>query len=258
MSDLNSICYKNTFLNEVIIRLDFLAMLPEESLFEQGLVRTILLNYPHQGKQQLIRFGELQLPNDLGENETPQFQNKIYNGIQIEYTDDFSNKIFVSSKSIAFEFKKYDSFEKMMEIIVPIVGQLFLKNKINVTRTGIRYINIFESGKVFKSYFNSQIASVLDSRNVEDSFKCKRSMHLTEFFDNGLNINFRYGLFNPEYPKNMLDKSFVLDYDSFTNDLFSSYDGIIGFINEGHDAIQTLFEESITDKLRGIMRNEWL
>ena len=71
-----------------------------------------------------------------------------------------------------------------------------------------------------------------------------------------MHLNFRYGLFNPQHPNKLLDKSFALDYDCYTEEPIEVADSMLRCVEKGHDAIQMLFESSITETLRKEMRNE--
>ena len=81
-------------------------------------------------------------------------------------------------------------------------------------------------------------------------------MHMNEYRIDDMSLNFRYGMFNPEYPNFLKKNDFVLDFDFFTNDVIESVDSIIQILDKGHSEIQSLFESSITDSLREVMNNE--
>ena len=83
-----------------------------------------------------------------------------------------------------------------------------------------------------------------------------RSMHLTEYSVDNMHINFRYGMFNPEYPNRLVKNNFALDYDCFVQEAITSPAEVTSYIERGHRFIQALFEASITDALRKEMKNE--
>ena len=78
----------------------------------------------------------------------------------------------------------------------------------------------------------------------------------SEYNANGMRLNFRFGMFNPDYPKTLKKDNFALDYDCYYDEPISSSDEVLRYIQIGHDAIQTLFENSITESLRKVYNNE--
>lgn len=81
-------------------------------------------------------------------------------------------------------------------------------------------------------------------------------MHMAEYRIDEMTMNFRYGMYNPEYPNYLKKNDFVLDFDFFSNEIIDSSDVILQLLNKGHDEIQSLFEQSITDSLREVMAFE--
>ena len=78
---------------------------------------------------------------------------------------------------------------------------------------------------------------------------------MNEYQVGDMRLNFRYGMFNPQYPNAMRLASFALDYDCYCDNLISGNEELLSHIKAGHDAIQSLFEKSITDSLRSLMSN---
>ncbi len=111
--------------------------------------------------------------------------------------------------------------------------------------------------KVQKRFFNPEIAATLTTKlPIEDGYvSLIRSMHLVEYRHQSSMLNFRYGMYNPEYPNILKNNSFALDFDYFTVEAIESSDSIIQFIDNGHKSIQKLFETAITEALRKVMNN---
>lgn len=133
--------------------------------------------------------------------------------------------------------------------------------KVPIQRTGIRYINIFDSTeiKVQKNFFSNDIGATLVTKMIDqDGPLLVRSMHTNEYRINTMKIAFRYGLYNPEYPSVLSKNSFVLDYDCYIDDALEGSENVVQTIEQGHEYIQALFEDSITDSLRKVLNNEWL
>lgn len=133
-------------------------------------------------------------------------------------------------------------------------------NRVTAIRTGIRYINLFDSEKIKlqKNFFASDIAATLVTKlpNDEHEMSLIRSMHMSEYRLPSMTLNFRYGMFNPEYPNALRKNNFALDYDCFTTDQLESADEILRNLENGHQAIQYLFENAITDAMRKVMNGD--
>lgn len=257
MGNYNNICYNNTFLNQVIIRFDFLEILQTENIFSTDILKNILAGFPRKGKPQIVRFEEVSVS---GLNDQLNAQRNTFEGLQIEFCDQQNNKVILSNKAFICEINAYKTFEAVLNRIVPIITAIYNKNSVTVIRTGIRYINLFDSSKIKirKNFFSSNIAASFESKlpvNIE-GIECTRIMHTSEYNVQGMHLNFRYGMFNPDYPQTMKKDNFALDYDCYYVEPLNSSNEVVRYIQMGHDSIQILFENSITETLRKIYKNE--
>ena len=260
MKDLSKICYNNLFLEQVIIRCDFQEALVTGHIFSDDIVQIILQGFPNRGKPQVVRFGRVNVDVSFGENPSSSTEHQISDGIQIVFCDNEDNKLILSNNMIIFEINNYTTFENIKKHMQPIMEAIFNNNAVQITRTGIRYINHFVSNnvKVKKNFFAKDIASAYETKlpKLKDNIVCIRSMHTAEYRIDDMHLTFRYGMFNPDYPGIMKKNDFVLDYDCCCNDMIADCFNLLEHIDKAHDAIQILFEESITDSLREIYRNE--
>lgn len=260
MKNYSNVCYSNTFLYQVIIRCDFLEVLPTDNIFSSDILKCILAGFPRKGKPQIVRFEEVSIDVPPGINAMPNAQRNVVEGIQIAFEDQENNKLILSNKSLICEINTYKTFEDVTNRIIPVITAIFSRNSATVIRTGIRYINLFDSSKVKirKNFFSGNVATSFESKlpiNIE-GIECIRSLHTSEYYVQGMRLNFRYGLFNPDYPQVMKKDNFALDFDCYYDEPLSSSNEVLRYIQTGHDAIQILFENSITDTLRKIYQNE--
>lgn len=258
MAEYSSIYYKNSFLSQVIVRIDFFQYIPTSMFFEENFEKEILKIFPRRGKDQIIRFNSINVAFDQN-NGVPNANGEVVDGFQREYSsNDERNKLILSNKFIIFEINKYSKFEEHKRWFQLILMALFQRGQVSANRTGIRYINIFQQSQIKpqKKFFASEIAaSLYPKSNMDDKQYMIRSMHMNEYRIDDMSLNFRYGMFNPEYPNFLKKNDFVLDFDFFTNDVIESVDNIIQILDKGHSEIQSLFESSITDSLREVMNN---
>lgn len=257
----DTIQYKNTFLNQVIMRVDFLQFIDTAKLFNDDTEKVILKLFPRRGMDQKIRFNTINVEIDPNKPSTPNTSRETLEGIQREYNAG-KNKIVLSNKYIIYEINEYDSFENHYHSFQTILLSIYAKQRITTARIGIRYINIFgaERIKLRKNMFSPEISATFNAKDsVNDpsiGIQLIRAMNMNEYQITNMSLNFRFGMFNPDYPNPMRKDSFALDYDCFTTEPIESIDELQRTIVKGHDAIQELFESSITDALRKVLTNE--
>lgn len=255
-----NVCYKNNFIKQVIFRIDFLRYVTPDVIFSNELENAIVKFYPQKGKDQIMRFNAINLVFDKNVSGIPSANGQSIEGLQKEYSTNNGNKVILSNMFVAFEINKYTIFDELMKCIKDILYILFKSGIVIAKRSGLRYINMFETNrfKLQKRYFNNDISSTLITKQTpkEESLCLIRSMHTNEYRIENAKLNFRYGMYNPEYPNCLRDNSFVLDYDCFSEEAFENADQILRFIEFAHGRIQELFESSISQSLRQVMDNE--
>ncbi|MFQ9985843.1 MAG: hypothetical protein ACLRVS_08365, partial [Lachnospiraceae bacterium] len=215
MQEYSTICYRNSFLNQVIIRVDFLQFVPTNMVFCDVIEKEILKVFPRRGKDQIIRFNSINVVFDHNNHGLPNANGEILEGIQREYlTNDAANKLILSNKFIVFEINKYSKYEEHKQWFQSILLAFFQTTRISANRTGIRYINMFQQPRVKlqKKFFAAEIAaSITKFAETDGKPRMIRSMHMSEYRIDEMNMNFRYGMFNPEYPNSLKKNDFVLD-----------------------------------------------
>ena len=163
-----NVCYKNSVLVQVIIRVDILEFIPSEILFSEEVLKTVLSSFPSAGMRQVIRFNDVNVVlNDVNATTRTNSQE----GYQQEFSDSKNNKLKVSNKFIILEVNNYESFEKTISLLSPIMKELMSAIPFNSVRTGIRYINIVGNGglRLTKNLFASSIGYLV---NNDRSWTC--------------------------------------------------------------------------------------
>ena len=250
----DSINYKKTFLNQVIVRIDFSEFLETENTFSDANMDAVQERFPRKGMRQVTKFQDVNVFVDDASSTT---QHRIDNGFQQEFLNSDNNKCVISNKFLIFDVCVYSSFDQLMEDMKPIIMAVMDISKVTASRTGIRYINIYENDriKLSKNLFNSPIGSFLNTSLLDqnEGMGCMRSMAMNEYKKGDMQLDFRYGMYNPDYPRPMKRSSFVLDYDCYTEDPLIGSESVFSHLIEGHNAIQHLFENSISYKLKQVM-----
>jgi len=260
--DFSKIEYKTNYLNQVIIRIDFLEFLNTTDIFCSDIEKTILRYFPRRGMSQAVYHNSLNFViNEEGLRN--QIGNRI-EGIQKEYyTNDGANKIILSNNFFIAEINRYQSFSAHIGEIKYIIESIFNNNHVTAQRVGTRFINIFDTRriKIQKNYFAPEVSSILSfgeykEKNNYYGLDITRAMNLVEYRALSMRLNFRYGVYNPSYPNKLIRNDFVLDYDCINEEPIDRYENIIQALNLEHEHIQQLFEKSITDNLRKVLNNE--
>ena len=251
----SKICYKNSCLSSVLIRLDFLEFVNNDIIFNHDVEKLMLTNFPKKEMQQQALFHTMNLLVDKDGTTT---RREVKEGIQQEFKDLNGNSFTISNMYVTLQLRMYTTYENELSKLKPVLSKIMQSGNVIASRTGIRYVNLFDQSRIKpqKGFFNSQIGALFDSKlGCEDSVKPIRIMSLNEFVIDDMRLNFRYGHYNTRYPQVLNDKNFVLDYDCFCEDNLDEFDSVINHLEKGHYAIQKVFEASITDKLRKVMND---
>ena len=158
-------------------------------------------------------------------------------------------------------FKEYSTYTSMRDDFLTLanasLGQLNIKH---IGRLGLRYINEIRvdakhvsdplnwDGLINEELLNSIRFRVPDANPI-------RLFNNLEYSFGGFQVRFRFGLYNPDYPAQIKQRVFVLDYDAFYRGLLDIND-IESSLDQYHSAIEALFERSIEEGLRRILNDD--
>ncbi|GIU30688.1 TIGR04255 family protein [Shewanella sp. MBTL60-007] len=247
MSD--SICYTNPFLKEVIFRVDFPTPLTNISeAVSPAVLRAIFENFPIS-EPQVLQAQELQISGSSVTTSSQEIKKWVYHGRERE------KSISLESQSITMAIKRYTTYANAFEEFQKVLGALFNENKdLFASRIGVRYINSLElnepSPLTWGEYIHEDILGIVSFHAAEN---ISRVFHVLEYNFDGQSLKYQFGLPNPDYPAVIKQKQFILDLDSYFTGAYDERE-IVECINKCHFKIQELFEKSITEKTRDLMR----
>ena len=244
----NSIHYKRNNISNVILQIEFLKNETLSFIDNSKIYAMILENFPTQNIDTIDEV-EVRVNNP---QEVPGVDKHQY--IRKSFSKDYSCKLSVLKKMISLESNNYIDFNSFYGNIQGILKTIFEEFPNEQTiRIGLRFINMFPYDKNLKSYFNEHIKNYisfyLNEKSAEN--KLSRTMNRAEFLNQGKRIVLQYGFFNPSYPAILTKEDFVLDIDSINTSVFGSYEDINAAILQAHFSICELFENCISDRLRG-------
>jgi uncharacterized protein (TIGR04255 family) len=243
------IFYQKTFLNQVVARFDFVSPIPGiEKALPAQLSNALSELFPIVEPQEAIAY---QLQFGAGGPQQHQTAFKQWNFFGKE-----REKQLVVALQFAFiVYTAYTSFEDLkanVSAVADALGRTY--PDIRVGRFGLRYVNKIEiDGLAPVTSWNEYISPLLVSATpFFQADKLTRLVEIAEMKCGDLDLRFQFGMPNPDYPAPMKRPSFVLDFDSYiqtAHELPKS----LQYMEQAHECIQSLFERSITDKLRECM-----
>ncbi|HMT01442.1 MAG TPA: TIGR04255 family protein [Candidatus Absconditabacterales bacterium] len=253
MSKEKPILYKRaTQLKNVILRIDYPSFPADKISIIDGILKP---KYPIV-KQLPVKKGEIQYNFDKDElNRT------IINSFERIYQDTSKTKsIKITESYIGITYTKYkdrsDLLKDVDEFIQKIIDALDIKT---INKIGLRYVNILDNTDAKelsdrKQFVNKKLTTSLEFST--ENTKTVRSLSQIHLTTESSMIIFRYGVFNKDYPSDIINQEFVLDIDSQTIFPIDATDktSIISTIDQYNKNIQKIFETAITEKYRNIIK----
>jgi uncharacterized protein (TIGR04255 family) len=242
--------YKRNFLHKVIARIDFQQIIGIRNSLSKELSKKALEIFPiEEPKKKLVGVKFQLSAKEVKREELGEKVEWHYHGRNRE------KSLCIASDFMYISYSIYENIEKLSAEFFTILEQLIKSYRdIQVTRTGLRYINNIELNEgnhiEWHRYLNDDLLSIFDV--ALDKTKISRAFQILELNYGDMNLKFQYGMFNPDFPAPIRKKIFMLDYDAFFQGLQSENeikDNIIKFNNE----IEKLFESCIKDGLREVM-----
>jgi len=245
------VCYKSPFLKEVIFKADFPTLVQgvEKGLsakLSNIILRKFPLSEPQKAHAQEFQFSG-------GTN----FQAKSTEIMQwVFHSQKRDRTLSVTQDAFSYTNRAYKSYENLLEDVDEPLKCFYGDYKgITAGRLGLRYVNVInipdENPLEWRDYLHEDMLGIIDFNQDKDYLT--RMFHILEYNYDGLSIKFQFGIANPDYPATIRKKQFVLDIDAYSHGAFE-YSDFHDFIEQAHSKIQSLFETSITDKTRELMR----
>lgn len=244
--------YKNPYIANVILRLDFVSK--EESLNKSlppNLRQRCIehFNVPEERKKIAVRPGNEKI--------------EIVDADEIEwhfFDKNHENEVCICSSAIYISFTRYDNFSDFKKAFFDIADVLFDElPSIRINRIGLRYIDKIDmtdnkAGRkswsgFWSRYITKSLTHFLEFPDEDNSIsRCFGSIDMN--YDDCM-LRFQYGISNPDYPAPNRKKLFVFDTDVFVHaagdlDLPSAKNRIDKF----HEKAKEWFEKAIKDDLR--------
>jgi uncharacterized protein (TIGR04255 family) len=244
------LCYQKAFLNEVIARLDFVAPLEGfENSFPSKLANVISTHFPISEPTETIA-QELQLTADALHHRETRFKQWNFFGKERE------KQVTIAAPFLYVSYKRYTTYEDMKANFSAVIDAMKkVSPDAKVGRFGLRYINNIEISDLstptsWDEYISKPLLETIPFFKTPSQLT--RLFHIAELKIEELDVRFQFGMPNPDFPAIMKRPLFVLDFDAYVQTAHELNESI-QHMEKAHTAIQSLFEDSITDKLRSKM-----
>lgn len=241
--------YKTNFLSNVIFRIDFDQV--EFGKLEE-FTNKIKADFPileiEAGEEGLLSFDFAS--KEMKQNLTPIKVWTLYDGEK-------KKKIKIHPRYFIIEYGKYNNSQELLSDVK--IGAEFIKEfgVRTINRAGLRYINeINVDDKEFLKWDDYIDEDLIGSLKFieKNSKKAARSMTNIVVKENFGDINVNYGLWNSNFPNEINEKIFILDFDGYSKfPLDAESLDVEKLVKEYNQSIEDLFELIIKDGLRGIL-----
>lgn len=248
--------YKNNYLSDVIIRVDFVSQ--EESLkhsLSSNVKNTCVRYFPVPETRQ-VETQQVVVSNLPGAQNTTVSKEQLtewhFWGLDKE------KELCITSTCLFINVKRYRKYEELKDQFFHILESFTTEySGVRINRVGLRYINQISLApekrlrKSWHTYWSKYINESL-VRNMsfpDNDSALARCMSSIEMNYGDHMLRFQYGAFNPDYPAPNKKNSFVLDIDVYTTGLIEISD-VRNNVDTFHDNVITWFEKAIKADLR--------
>jgi uncharacterized protein (TIGR04255 family) len=243
------VCYERSFLKDVIVRVDFSS--PLDTLTKKippSVGSAVLARFPISEPKKVLA-QKLKLSAEKISTGKQEFTEWNYYGRERE------KRLVIAPMSAFVTYSRYSTYEALKDDFFSVLSSLFeVFPNMGIGRTGLRYINHivppipdpFE----WHEYIDGRLLGLFS--RFTDRQSVNRLFNIAEFKYEDLQIKFQFGAPNPDFPAAIRRALFILDIDGYVHGL-QDLSEVSRNIDRAHERIQTLFEESVTDRLREVM-----
>jgi uncharacterized protein (TIGR04255 family) len=238
--------YQKSFLKQVIVRIDFFSPVDAiEKALSPKLANTAAKSFPiAEPGEILVQHLEI-AKTGVQESKTP-FKQWNFFGRNRE------RQLTLSAPFMFVTFSEYSTYEVMKDIWSELVDSVAkIHPDAKVGRFGLRYINSIEIEGVSPTEWGTYVEPhlLITGRPQQELDHLTRSLHLSEFKYDELNLRFQFGMPNPDYPAIIKRPLFIMDFDAYVNSAHEMAESL-KYMDKGHELIQDVFEKSIKNQLR--------
>lgn len=241
--------YKTNFLSKVVYRIDFDQIkLGKIGEYSEKVKKDFPLFEEKKGLEGTVNF-------DFKTNEVKQASSQIITWIF--YNKERTKRIVINPNFLSLEYDKYTDSKELLNDINYISSFITDFGISAINRMGLRYVNevkVKDKNLLdWKKYFDNDLISPLNFI-ISKKKKLARVMNQIIIKEDFGNISLNYGIWNSNFPNEVIEKMFVVDIDAYSKFPLSTESlGLTDLVKEYNKKIEELFESIIKDDLRTIL-----
>jgi len=241
--------YRNNFISEAIIRADFEKPLNAlntrvDDDLEIEVMKFFTLKEVREAFSESIRIDQ------TGKVDRDKVAFNEWNF----WANEKKKRFCITQNFMFIAYNKYINYDDFTTPFMSILRELAsIYPDFSCKRLGMRYINNvrLDEHDVFAwdDYLDKKCLSILSIPEKVDQIR--RAFHILElnYPEDDFKVKFQYGIHNPDYPSEVKQKLFVLDYDAYKDGILTK-DELIHLVPLFHSKIELIFESVITQRLR--------
>lgn len=246
--------YKNTYLKQVILRLDFARLTVLQTDQETPFTADMKPRYPEVNSNPAAQISFVMGPGGMnfGSQNTGWVRvHKVPQGTA-------PRSVTLAPDFLALEYGAgaYEHFDELREQCTFMLNSF--RNRfgaVQFTRIGLRYVNeitLSEGGPLdWDGIINPNLVTAVKAGMLPD-LKMARSLHQLIALKDDVSVVLVYGINNPDFPNPIARRQFILDLDCYVSGVVESGEAD-DRIKEVNALAEDVFEHSIEDGLRQIM-----
>ncbi len=243
--------YKRNFLDKVIWRLDFEKI--DLKLLEE-FKKQIVQEFPNEKK---IVNKQVSVTIDAVARNSKQTEEDV---TSFQYSHKNEHKRLVIGSNYCFiEFDRYKNSQELFKDVEMVSEGLETTfNLKTVSRCGLRFVNNIKLSEITKGFKYDDYFSpnLLGSIKLQKKLIPKKQVLARTMSELALNLGnhilqYRFGIFNTDFPAVNVKREFIIDLDCYSTLAFDIKESsLVELIRNYNNLIEKAFEVSITDKLR--------
>ncbi len=247
--------YNKNFLDKVIWRIDFEKIALANVAAFQAVIATDFPTGEQMSNEQVSVSIDAQTKNVSTATETALAWKF--------HAADRTKRVEIASQHCYIEFDHYIDSTDLLKCVALVESALIANfNLKEVSRFGLRYLNIIklkdEADFSWSKYLHNDLLAGLRMQTVMDGDTgLARWMGNLIYNFESQSLNYKFGIWNQDFPANNVRKEFILDLDCRSNLPFEIQSGTLTDTAKSYNKIiEKAFEASITDGLRAVLNEE--
>jgi|GEM_PF-1329320 uncharacterized protein (TIGR04255 family) len=243
-----STSYTHNFLANVICRADFPVNLRLGSEKPVDFQERLASTFPKASEGVIL---QAEMPDGVPQNiflKQPVIRWEFF-------ARDMGSRVTLQRDFVSIQTQKYHDFKQfwnLFEIPFQLLRDIYKPPVI--TRLGLRYQNLLSLKGDAADWVGCLVPPLIEHLKFEHGRILTKDSHSLQLDSEGIHINFKYGVHNPDYPGPSHQRQFALDIDCYIRDDIE-LDDVAERLKDLNKEATDVFERSIGESWRQLMRS---